>query len=79
MRRKTNCQTATTCLVKLIFEHVLNVRKTNSIAKFDRLEARHRKHIKEIVALEITRTVSGFLRDRPQVRIFVAIEIVEKV
>ena len=42
-----------TCLVKLIFQHVLNVRKTNRIANFHGLELRHREHIKELVALEI--------------------------
>ena len=42
-----------TCLVKLIFQHVLNVRKTSRIAKFHGLELRHREHIEEIVALEI--------------------------
>ena len=70
MRRKTNCQTATTCLIKLIFEHVLNVRKTNSIAKFDGLEARHRKHIKEIVALKINPNSFGiFERQGPSTNI----------
>ena len=53
MRRKTNCQTLIHLFRKALFQHVLNVRKTNSIVKFDGLEARHREHIKEIMALEI--------------------------
>ena len=38
---------------KLIFEHVLNVRKTKRIAKFDGLEPRRCEDIKVIVAPEI--------------------------
>ena len=41
-----------TCLVNLIIQRVLNVRKTKSVAKFDGLEPRLFEDIKGIVAPE---------------------------
>ena len=41
------------CFEKLIFKHILNVRKTKRIAKFDGLEPRSCEDIKLIVAPEM--------------------------